>query len=179
LGPVISQSALERFEAAIGEAENGGAGVLLDGRGATVEGYPDGHWMGPTVLSAAPGMAVFDEELFGPVRCVMAVDDLDEAIDVVNASTFGHTAAIYTEHGGVAREFRRRADVGQVGINVGTPAPIAFYAVGGRKRSFYGSHRGRANDAIDFYTDKKVVVSTWHVDTTQQTAVDPAFEDAP
>ena len=77
---------------------------------------------------------------------------------------------------GVAREFRQRAEVGQVGINVGTPAPIAFYAVGGRKSSFFGSLRGRANDAVDFYTDKKVVVSTWHVDTTQQSAIDPAFE---
>jgi len=176
LGPVISNAALQRFEAAVGAAAGQGATVLLDGRGATVAGYPDGNWMGPTVLTAEPGMAIFDEELFGPVRCVMAVDGLDEAIDVVNASSFGHTAAIYTEHGGVAREFRQRADVGQVGVNVGTPAPIAFYGVGGRKRSFYGSHRGRANDAVDFYTDKKVVVSTWHVDTTQETAVDPAFE---
>jgi malonate-semialdehyde dehydrogenase (acetylating)/methylmalonate-semialdehyde dehydrogenase len=107
---------------------------------------------------------------------VHRVEGLDEAIEVVNASTYGHTAAIYTEHGGVAREFRQRAEVGQVGINVGTPAPIAFYAVGGRKSSFYGSLRGRANDAIDFYTDKKVVVSTWHVDTTQQSGIDPAFE---
>ena len=179
LGPVISHAALQRFEAAVGAAESQGAKVLLDGRGATVAGYPDGNWMGPTVLAAEPGMAIFDEELFGPVRCVMPVDGLDEAIDVVNASSFGHSAAIYTEHGGVAREFRQRADVGQVGINVGTPAPIAFYGVGGRKRSFYGSHRGRANDAIDFYTDKKVVVSTWHVDTTQETAVDTAFEEAP
>jgi malonate-semialdehyde dehydrogenase (acetylating)/methylmalonate-semialdehyde dehydrogenase len=121
-------------------------------------------------------MELFDKELFGPVRAVHRVGGLDEAIEVVNTSTYGHTAAIYTEHGGVAREFRQRAEVGQVGINVGTPAPIAFYAVGGRKSSFYGSLRGRANDAIDFYTDKKVVVSTWHIDTTQQSGTDPAFE---
>ena len=176
LGPVISAVARQRLEKAVSDAEGEGAKVLLDGRGATVAAYPDGNWMGPTVLAAGPGMAVFDEELFGPVRCVMSVDGLDEAVDVVNASTFGHTAAIYTEHGGVAREFRQRAEVGQVGINVGTPAPIAFYAVGGRKRSFYGSNRGRANDAVDFYTDKKVVVSTWHVDPRQETATDPAFE---
>ena len=176
LGPVISPEALVGFEAAVDMAVAQGARVLLDGRGVTVEGFPNGNWLGPTVVEADPGMEVFDRELFGPVRCVRRVSGLDDALDIIDASTYGHTAAIYTEHGGVAREFRQRANVGQIGINVGTPAPIAFYAVGGRKSSFYGSHRGRANDAIDFYTDKKVVVSTWHVDTSQSGGVDPAFE---
>ena len=75
----------------------------------------------------------------------------------------------------MAREFRQRCDVGQIGVNVGTPAPIAFYAVGGRRSSFYGDLRGRANDAVDFYTDKKVIVSTWHGDLVQAKPVDPAF----
>lgn len=176
LGPVISPESKVRLEEAVDKALAEGASVLLDGRGATVEGFPNGNWLGPTVVEADQGMAVFDRELFGPVRCVRRVTGLDEALEIIDASAYGHTAAIYTEHGGVAREFRQRANVGQIGINVGTPAPIAFYAVGGRKTSFYGSHRGRANDAIDFYTDKKVVVSTWHVDTTQQSGVDPAFE---
>jgi malonate-semialdehyde dehydrogenase (acetylating)/methylmalonate-semialdehyde dehydrogenase len=176
LGPVISPESRMRLEESVDKAVAEGASVLLDGRGATVAGFEGGNWIGPTVVGAAPGMEVFDRELFGPVRCVLAVSGLDEALEIINASSYGHTAAVYTEHGGVAREFRQRANVGQVGINVGTPAPIAFYAVGGRKSSFYGSHRGRANDAVDFYTDKKVVVSTWHVDTTQQSGVDPAFE---
>jgi malonate-semialdehyde dehydrogenase (acetylating)/methylmalonate-semialdehyde dehydrogenase len=176
LGPVISPQSRERLEDAVDTAVAEGGTVLLDGRGASVEAYPNGNWLSPTIVIAKPGMELFDKELFGPVRAVHRVGGLGEAIEVVNASTYGHTAAIYTEHGGVAREFRQRAEVGQVGINVGTPAPIAFYAVGGRKSSFYGSLRGRANDAIDFYTDKKVVVSTWHVDTTQQSGIDPAFE---
>ena len=176
LGPVISPEARVRLEGAVDTAVAQGATVLLDGRGATVEGFPNGNWLGPTVVEAGPGMEVFDRELFGPVRCGRRVNGLDEALEIIDGSAYGHTAAIYTEHGGVAREFRQRANVGQIGINVGTPAPIAFYAVGGRKTSFFGSHRGRANDAIDFYTDKKVVVSTWHVDTTQQSGVDPAFE---
>ena len=176
LGPVISPESLGRLEASVDTAVDEGGTVLLDGRGAKVDGYDNGNWIAPTIVTAQPGMEIFDKELFGPVRAVHRVAGLDEAIEVVNQSTYGHTAAIYTEHGGVAREFRQRAEVGQVGINVGTPAPIAFYAVGGRKSSFYGSLRGRANDAVDFYTDKKVVVSTWHVDTTQQSAVDPAFE---
>ena len=101
---------------------------------------------------------------------------LDEALEIVNASTYGHTAVVYTEHGGVAREFRQRAQVGQVGVNVGTPAPIAFYPVGGRKTSLFGSNRGRANDAVDFYTDKKVVVTTWYGESGRRAAVDPAFQ---
>ena len=176
LGPVISPEAVHRLEAAVDKAIAEGAKVLLDGRGATVEGYESGNWLGPTIVEAEPGTEVFDRELFGPVRCIHRVHSLEEALEVINASRYGHTAAIYTEHGGVAREFRSRVDVGQVGINIGTPAPIAFYAVGGRKSSFFGSHRGRANDAVDFYTDKKVVVSTWHVDTTQAATTDPAFE---
>lgn len=176
MGPVISASSLRNLEGAVDTAVEEGGRVLVDGRGAEVDGHPDGHWLGATVVSASPGMEIFDRELFGPVRAVHRVSGLDEAIAVVNASDYGHTAAIYTEQGGVAREFRQRAEVGQVGINIGTPAPIAFYAVGGRKTSFYGSLRGRANDAVDFYTDKKVIVSTWHVDTSQDVGVDPAFE---
>ena len=176
LGPVISPQSRLNLEVAVDDAVAAGAEIILDGRGVQVDGYAAGNWIGPTLVSARPGMKIFDKELFGPVRCIMPVRGLDDALDTLNLSTYGHTAAIYTEHGGVAREFRQRAQVGQVGVNVGTPAPIAFYAVGGRKSSFYGSLRGRANDAIDFYTDKKVLITTWHYDSTEIAAVDPAFE---
>jgi len=176
LGPVISAAARDTFTAAVDQAEAEGAKVLVDGRGASVEGHAEGFWMGPTLVEAGPGTNIFTNELFGPVRCIHAIDDLDEAIDIVNSSPFGHTAAIYTELGGEARELRVRADVGQVGINIGTPAPIAFYPVGGRRSSFYGDLRGRANDAIEFYTDSKVVVTTWHADSTQAAGIDPVFE---
>ena len=96
-----------------------GAELLVDGRGAAVEGYPKGYWLGPTILRAEPGMDAFDRELFGPVRCVKRVSGLDEALDIINRSTYGHTAAIYTEQGGVAREFRQRAEVGQIGVKIG------------------------------------------------------------
>ncbi len=161
MGPVITSRALEGMHRAVEAAESAGATVLLDGRQVQVDGYPDGHYLGPTILAAEPGMAIFDDELFGPVRCVKRVESVAEALDIINRSRYGHTAAIYTADGHTARDFARQADVGQVGINVGTPAPIAFYPVGGRRTSFYGSHRGRANDAVDFYTDKKVIVSTW------------------
>jgi malonate-semialdehyde dehydrogenase (acetylating) / methylmalonate-semialdehyde dehydrogenase len=162
MGPVISRESLERAHAEIERAIAEGANVLLDGRDAKVTRNPGGYWLGPTILEAEPGMHVFDNELFGPVRCLKSVRNLDEAIEIIDRSPFGHSAVIYTESGGAAKDFARRVNVGQVGINVGTPAPIAFYPVGGRKASFFGTLRGRANDAVDFYTDKKVVVSTWH-----------------
>jgi malonate-semialdehyde dehydrogenase (acetylating)/methylmalonate-semialdehyde dehydrogenase len=162
MGPVISRASLDRTHAEIEHAISDGAEILLDGRGATVERSPGGYWLGPTIIEAEPGMRVFDTELFAPVRCLKSIRDLDEAIEIIDRSSFGHSAVIYTESGGAAADFARRANVGQVGINVGTPAPIAFYPVGGRKASFFGTLRGRANDAVDFYTDKKVVVSMWH-----------------
>ena len=177
MGPVISAAALARFEAAIAQAEADGARLILDGRGATVEGYPDGFWLGPTLIETDPSNPVWSTELFGPVRCIHAIDGLDEAIEIINTSSYGHSAVIYTERGGLARRFRQSVQTGQVGINVGTPAPIAFYPVGGRKSSFYGALRGRGVDAVDFYTDSKVVVTTWHdTDGGDVAGVDPAFE---
>ncbi len=161
MGPVVTRAHLERLHAEIESGLREGAKLLMDGRGARVERWPRGYFLGPTVLEAEPGMRIFDEEVFGPVRCIRRVRDLDEAIQIVNRSPYGHTAVIYTESGAYARTFIERCNVGQVGVNIGTPAPIAFYPVGGRKLSFFGSTRGRANDAIDFYTDKKVVVSRW------------------
>jgi len=172
---VISAASRDRLAKAVDDAERAGAEILVDGRGATVEGYENGYWIGPSVVHADPTSPLFTEELFGPVRCVLPVSGLEEAIEIINRSSYGHTAAIYTEYGADAREFRQRVQTGQIGVNIGTPAPIAFYPVGGRKTSLYGSHRGRANDAVDFYTDKKVIVSTWHR-STAEAAVDPAFE---
>ena len=173
MGPVVSRAALDRLHIAIDHGIRHGATLLLDGRDPRVEQYPNGFFLGPTVLEAEPDTFVFTEEIFGPVRCLKKVTGLTEAIEIINRSSFGHTAVIYTETGGWARRFIREVDTGQVGINVGTPAPIAFYPVGGRKISFYGSHRGRANDAIDFYTDKKVVVTRWNkgYETTDQPKV--------
>lgn len=161
MGPLASKQALDRLYEAVEIASKQGAKIILDGRTPKIDGYPDGLFFGPTLLEAQPENFAFKEEIFGPVRCLKSVKTLAEAINIINLSAYGHTAVIYTQNGGWARHFIRNIDTGQIGINVGTPAPIAFYPVGGRKLSFYGSHRGRANDAIDFYTDKKVVVTKW------------------
>ncbi len=161
MGPVVSKQALENLHKAVDKAVSDGAKIILDGRNIEVKEYPNGYFMGPTILEAEPYMDIFKEEVFGPVRCVKKIKDLSEAIEIVNLSPYGHTAVLYTDSGSYAKKFMREVNTGQVGINVGTPAPIAFYPVGGRKISFYGDLRGRANDAIDFYTDKKVVVTRW------------------
>jgi malonate-semialdehyde dehydrogenase (acetylating)/methylmalonate-semialdehyde dehydrogenase len=162
IGPVVNKAALDRLRGAVDRAVAAGAKILLDGRDVKVPEYPDGLFIGPTLMDADPNSEAFRDEIFGPVRCVKRVADINEAVAIVNASPFGHTAVIYTESGGPARKFIRECNTGQVGVNVGTPAPIAFYPVGGRRISFFGSHRGRANDAVDFYTDKKVVVTRWN-----------------
>jgi malonate-semialdehyde dehydrogenase (acetylating)/methylmalonate-semialdehyde dehydrogenase len=161
MGPVISRMALEKLVSQVDHATRQRVKLLLDGRHARVDAYPEGHFMGPTIVEAQPEDEIFQLEAFGPVRCLKSVKSLREAVEIINRSPYGHTAVIYTSNGGWAREFIRSTNVGQVGVNVGTPAPIAFYPVGGRKLSFFGDLRGRARDAIDFYTDKKVVVSRW------------------
>ncbi len=162
LGPVISREALDGMLRAVDHAVKDGARILLDGRNPRVPQYPQGYFLGPTILEAEPEMTIFQDEIFGPVRCLRKVKDLAEGIRIINQSPFGHTANIYTENGGWAREFALLVDVGQVGINIGTPAPIAYFPVGGRKISMFGDIRGRANEAMDFYTDKKVIISRWH-----------------
>ena len=162
MGPVINKRALDRLYESVEIALKQGAKIILDGRNPEIKDHPDGFFFGPTLLEAEPSNFAFKEEIFGPVRCLKTVNSLQEAINIINSSLYGHTAVIYTQNGGWARNFIRNVNTGQVGINVGTPAPIAFYPVGGRKQSFYGSHRGRANDAIDFYTDKKVIVTKWN-----------------
>ena len=162
LGPVISRDALNGMLKEVDRAIKDGARLILDGRNPKVEKYPKGYFIGPTVFEAEPEMRIFQEEVFGPVRCFKKVGDLAEGVEIINRSFFGHTANLYTENGGWAREFARRVQVGQVGINIGTPAPIAYFPVGGKKISMFGDIRGRANEAIDFYTDKKVIISRWH-----------------
>ncbi len=162
LGPVISRDALNELLREVDEAINDGAELILDGRNPKVERYPKGYFIGPTVLETESEMRIFQVEVFGPVRCLKKVKNLAEGVEVINRSPYGHTANLYTENGGWAREFARLVHVGQVGINIGTPAPIAYFPVGGKKISMFGDIRGRANEAIDFYTDKKVIISRWH-----------------
>lgn len=162
LGPVVSRAARERVGAMIDNGEQEGAKLLLDGRDASVAEYPDGAFLGPTVFDRVdPAMRVGHEEIFGPVASVTPARDLDDALEKVHGSAFANATSIFTTSGRTAREFRYRVGVSMIGVNIGVAAPMAFFPFGGTKGSFYGDLKAHGQDSVQFYTDKKVVISRW------------------
>lgn len=162
MGPVITKQAKERASSYIESGVRDGAKLLRDGRGDKVSLYPHGYFIGPTIFDEVqPDMAIARDEIFGPVLNVMRVGNLDEAIKLTNASPFGNSASIYTTNGGAAREFRHRIAAGMLGVNLGVPAPIAFFPFSGWKGSFFGDLHVQGRDGIEFYTQRKVVTSRW------------------
>ncbi len=162
MGPVISKEAKERILGYIDVGVKEGAELLFDGRQVKVEGHPDGFYVGPTIFDkVTPDMRIAREEIFGPVVGVIQAKDLDEALSIIASSPYGNSGSIYTESGKAAREFRYRAPVGNVGINIGVAAPMAYFPFSGQKSSFFGSHHGQGRDAIDFFTERKVVITRW------------------
>jgi len=162
MGPVISRQHKERVLGYIEQGLQEGAKLLLDGRGIEVEGCRNGYFVGPTVLDEVrPEMTIANEEIFGPVPCIIRVEDLNEAIDIIHANPYGNASSIFTASGAAAREFKYRVRCGNIGINVGVAAPMAFFPFGGRRDSFFGDLHGQGRDAVDFFTEKKVVISRW------------------
>jgi malonate-semialdehyde dehydrogenase (acetylating)/methylmalonate-semialdehyde dehydrogenase len=162
MGPVISADSQARIERLIADGISGGARPVVDGRNARVSGYEKGHFVAPTVLADVdPGGELARTEVFGPVLSLMRADDVNKAIDIVNASAYGNMACLFTTSGAAARQFRYEARVGNVGINVGVAAPMAYFPFSGWKESFFGDLHAQGRDAIDFYTEKKVVVERW------------------
>ncbi len=162
MGPVISSDARTRILTAIDEAAASGAALVTDGRGAAAEDLPGGYWVGPTVVDeVTPDMQIMREEVFGPVVSLRRAGGLQDSLDIIDESPFGNAASIYTNNGGAAREFAARVDIGNVGVNVGVAAPMAFFPFSGRKGSFFGDLHGQAGDAVRFFTDPKVIVSRW------------------
>jgi malonate-semialdehyde dehydrogenase (acetylating)/methylmalonate-semialdehyde dehydrogenase len=162
MGPVVSAAARDRIVGAVARGVQEGAQPVLDGRQVQVPDRPRGYFVGPTILDQVqPGMSVYGEEIFGPVVGMSPVGSLDEAIDRINAGDYGNAASIFTSSGAAAREFRYRVETGNVGINVGVAAPMAYFPFSGAKRSFFGSLHGQGRDAVRFYTESKVVISRW------------------
>jgi len=162
LGPVYSAAHKEyvigRIEAGIQE----GAKLVLDGRDCVVPGYENGFYVGPTIFdNVKPGMDVGESEIFGPVLCVKRVKDFEEGLALMNANEFANGSVIFTQNGWYAREFARRTDGGMVGINVGIPVPVGMFPFAGHKRSFFGDAHCLGKDAYRFYTETKVVTTTW------------------
>ncbi|EAQ32134.1 CoA-acylating methylmalonate-semialdehyde dehydrogenase [Idiomarina baltica] len=161
-GPVISPQAKERIEQMITDGENEGAKLLVDGRGCTVEGLPDGNWVGATVFSEVTAdMDIYKKEVFGPVLSMMEVEDLDDALTLVNNNPYGNGTSIFTSNGAAARKYQHEVTVGQVGINIPIPVPLPFFSFTGWKRSFFGDLHAYGKQAIRFYTETKTVTARW------------------
>jgi len=162
MGPLISARHRERVIGYIDRGEKDGARMVLDGRNATVKGYEAGHWVGPTVFeNVTPDMPLGREEIFGPVAALTHVKSLDEAIELMHRVEYGNATSIFTSSGRAAREFRYRAGVSMIGINIGVAAPMAMFPFGGSRASFFGDLKAQGKDAIAFYTDRRVVISRW------------------
>jgi malonate-semialdehyde dehydrogenase (acetylating)/methylmalonate-semialdehyde dehydrogenase len=159
MGPVIREERKSELIGYIEQGEEGGAKLVADGRG---QGPGKGFFLGPTVFDGVtPDMPLWRDELFGPILSVVRADDIDRAIDILNTSTYGNAASIFTTSGGNAREFKRRAEAGMLGVNVGVAAPMAFFPFTGWKNSFFGDLHATGRDGVRFYTRQKVVTSRW------------------
>jgi malonate-semialdehyde dehydrogenase (acetylating)/methylmalonate-semialdehyde dehydrogenase len=165
MGPVVTQQHLEKLHQSITAGVSEGADLLVDGRDVKVLDTPEGFYIGPTVFDRVlPAMSIARDELFGPVLSVMHTDDLDGAIQNINGSGFGNAAVLFTSNGGAARKFRHEVSSGMVGINVGVPAPMAFFPFSGWNNSFFGDLHVQGSEGISFFTRQKVTISRW-VDT--------------
>ena len=163
MGPLQSQDKKERVVGFIEKGIAEGARLILDGRNIRLDGdLPHACFLNPTVFDGVTtDMSIGKEEIFGPVASIMRADDLDQAIDMIHSIPFGNAASIYTSHGGWAREFEYNVQTGNVGVNIGVVAPMAFFPFRGMKDSFFGVLHGQGKDAVRFFTESKVVIKRW------------------
>lgn len=162
MGPLISQDSKQRVEQLIGLGVKEGASALVDGRRTTIKGYESGSFVRPTVLAnVQPDSEIWKTEVFGPVLSMMHVDTIEDAIKLANSHVYGNQASIFTASGAAARKFRYEVDAGNVGINIGVAAPMAFFPFSGWKDSFFGDMHGQGMDAVEFFTQKKIVIERW------------------
>ncbi len=163
MGPVITPESRKRIEGLIQNGIDAGARVLVDGRFPEIQGGTNGNFIRPTVLSEIePQGEIANTEIFGPVLGLIHVDNIDEAISLINNGNYGNMACLFTSNGSSARKFRYEAHIGNIGINIGVAAPMAFFPFSGWKDSFFGDLHGQSWDAVDFFTQKKVVVERWN-----------------
>jgi malonate-semialdehyde dehydrogenase (acetylating)/methylmalonate-semialdehyde dehydrogenase len=170
MGPVIDPRSKTRIEQIIAQGEQSGAAkVLVDGRQKTVNGYEDGYWVFPTVLDDVnPTSDLATTEIFGPVLSLMHARDLDEAIKLVNDRAYGNMACIFTTSGAAARQFRNEADAGNIGVNIGVAAPMAFFPFSGWNDSFFGDLHAQSRHGVEFYTQTKVIIERWPQEWSRQ-----------
>jgi malonate-semialdehyde dehydrogenase (acetylating) / methylmalonate-semialdehyde dehydrogenase len=162
MGPVITAHSKSRIESLIGLGEKQGAKILLDGRNSKIPRYEAGNFVRPTILDDVPATSeLADTEIFGPVLSLIHADDMDQAMAFLERSAYGNQASLFTSSGAAARRFRYEAPAGNIGINIGVAAPMAYFPFSGWKNSFFGDMHGQGRDGVEFYTDKKVVIERW------------------
>jgi malonate-semialdehyde dehydrogenase (acetylating)/methylmalonate-semialdehyde dehydrogenase len=162
LGPLVSKAARARVERLIQSGVDQGARLLLDGRDPRVDGYPDGNFVGPTIFGdVRTDMDIYTQEIFGPVLLVLGVPDLDAALQLINANPNGNGVGIFTQSGWVAQRFQAEVDVGQVGINLPIPVPVAYFSFTGSRASKLGDLGPNGKQAVEFWTQTKTVMARW------------------
>lgn len=172
LGPLVNKHAKTRALALIDSGVAQGAKLLLDGRKCVVPGYEEGNFIGPTIFSEVkPGMDIYDQEIFAPVLDIVCVDTLDDAIAFINANPNGNGTSIFTSSGWSARKYQNEIDVGQVGINVPIPVPVAYFSFTGSRASKLGDLGPNGKQAISFWTQTKTVTSRWFEEDSQSGGV--------
>jgi malonate-semialdehyde dehydrogenase (acetylating)/methylmalonate-semialdehyde dehydrogenase len=169
MGPVISQDSKQRIESLIGQGINDGAKATIDGRNARVPNHESGNFLKPTVLDGLPATSsLANTEIFGPVLSLVHANSVDEAMEFLRRSPYGNQASLFTTSGAAARKFRYEAPAGNIGINIGVAAPMAYFPFSGWKESFFGILHGQGRDAVEFYTESKIVVERWSRQETRK-----------
>ncbi len=162
MGPLVTGAHRDKVTSYLDAGIEAGAKLVVDGREVQPDGESGGFWLGPTLFDqVAPGMSVYDDEIFGPVLSVVRVPSYDAALDLVNANPYGNGTAIFTRDGGAARRYEAEVEVGMVGVNVPIPVPMAYYSFGGWKSSLFGDSHAHGTEGVHFYTRGKVVTSRW------------------
>ncbi len=162
IGSVVSAKHKQRVLSYIEKGIEEKAELILDGRNVQVKDCPNGFYVGPTIFDkVTPEMTIAREEIFGPVLSMIRVKDLDEALGIIDRHPLANTTSIFTKSGKLAREFEYNVDASMIGINIGVPAPMSFFSFGGAKKSFFGDRKAHGRESIDFYTDRKVIISRW------------------
>ncbi|MBF2074968.1 MAG: CoA-acylating methylmalonate-semialdehyde dehydrogenase [Synechococcales cyanobacterium C42_A2020_086] len=162
MGPVITPQSRQRIEQIIQQGADSGATVLVDGRSPQIPNYEQGNFIRPTILqNVDPSSELAKTEIFGPVLSLIHLDTIEDAIALINSGQHGNMACLFTSSGAAARAFRYEVEAGNIGINIGVAAPMAFFPFSGWKDSFFGDLHGQGQHAVEFFTQTKVIVERW------------------
>jgi malonate-semialdehyde dehydrogenase (acetylating)/methylmalonate-semialdehyde dehydrogenase len=169
MGPVISPESKKRISTLIATGVNDGAKAIVDGRNASITGGEAGNFLKPTILDGVPASSqLANTEIFGPVLSLIHANSIDDAMEFIRKSPYGNQASLFTSSGAAARKFRYEAPAGNIGINIGVAAPMAYFPFSGWKESFFGILHGQGKDAVEFYTESKIVVERWSRQETRK-----------